>query len=595
MLEKLLSVLPYNPSLVHQLSFYGRRMRQEASVRRTGVLFLLLAFLVQFFAFVSPPQATLAGSTNDLINGGISSAQDASNKCANDLQNYKTILSYYGISCDDLARTTTVSLISTSSNKQLFSMGRLTYGATNKQTKKPTSETPVAIPGVAHTLYFRYLWSFDTGPSSTYTALKGTSSVGQKTFYVLFNCANLVFVGVPPHAPTPVAPAVAPNFTVVKGVKAKSQSAYYKNITAKPGDVVDYSIELTNTGNTTLTDVIMKDTIPKGFVSVPGSLANDGKSVTALVADYNTGSLIPGQFKRITFSATVPTPSSPCTVYTNSVTIAPTKVAPKQSTADVEVCQSAVTPPPAPTPQPIVTPVVTPVAPSKPAPVQTVAAPVPTPCAYNLGIPASSPECKPCDKSVSTADSLACLVRHKAAANLTQNLGDANNTVAHAGDSIVYTLYAENKGKAMINNFVFEENLSDVLDYANVTNLYGGNKDDANVITWPAVDIAPGQTTTVKVAVSVKSPIPQTPQVAGTGHFDHVMTNVYVNAINISVPTTPVAQIQTTAAALPNTGPGENLAVAAAIFVLAGYFFARSRLLASEAFIAVHENNSGGF
>jgi hypothetical protein len=51
--------------------------------------------------------------------------------------------------------------------------------------------------------------------------------------------------------------------------------------------------------------------------------------------------------------------------------------------------------------------------------------------------------------------------------------------------------------------------------------------------------------------------------------------------------------IETTVAALPNTGPGESIFIAASIMIVAGYFFARSRLLAREAVIVVNDNING--
>lgn len=57
MFEKLLSLLPYNPGLAGQMSNYARRMRTEASVRLAGFILLVLAFLVQFLAVISPPKA----------------------------------------------------------------------------------------------------------------------------------------------------------------------------------------------------------------------------------------------------------------------------------------------------------------------------------------------------------------------------------------------------------------------------------------------------------------------------------------------------------------------------------------------------------
>src|ERR1700721_2691740 len=106
MFEKLLSALPFNPGTVQQLSFYARRLKAERSIRRVGVVFLVLAFFVQFFAFFSPPQATLADSPNDLINGGLGSPSEAAANaytyCVNNTEEYQQLLAYYGITCNRL-------------------------------------------------------------------------------------------------------------------------------------------------------------------------------------------------------------------------------------------------------------------------------------------------------------------------------------------------------------------------------------------------------------------------------------------------------------------------------------------------------------
>ena len=144
--------------------------------------------------------------------------------------------------------------------------------------------------------------------------------------------------------------------------------------------------------------------------------------------------------------------------------------------------------------------------------------------------------------------------------------------------------------------YVFFENLSDVMDYATVTDAHGGKLDSNGALVWPAVTLKAGTTVTRQVTVQVKNPLPSTPVGSTDGaHFDSFMTNVYGDTVTISVPQTPVKAIETVAATLPNTGPGTTLTVAASAFILAGYFFARSRLLASEAFTVVQDNNSGGF
>ncbi|GAC1498892.1 MAG: hypothetical protein NVS1B10_01080 [Candidatus Saccharimonadales bacterium] len=435
-------------------------MREEALIRRIGLIFLVLTFFVQFFAVLSPPQSTIAASNNDLINGGISSAADAKQHCLNNTQHYHNIMTFYGIHCNEIGAASTVTLRSNADNGQLFSMGRLPYGAHNPNSGRRTGEAPVNIPGLGR-VYVRHLDSFDTGAFSSYQALRFHSAQTNRTYYILYNCGNLVSVGIP----TPYSPPLPP---------------------------------------------------PPPPVQKP-------------------------------------------------------------------------TPPPV--PKPVPTPTPTPVTPTTPTPTPTPTPkpPTPTPCQYNNLIAASDTACKPCEASQSSQDSLACVTVHKTAANTTAGIPDANNTTANPGNVIVYTLYAENKGKAPVKGYVFEENLSDVMDYADPTDISGGNINGEKVIVWPAVDIPAGSTATKTVSVMVKNPIPSTPtSTSDANHYDLEMTNVYGNTINIKVPPTPAKAVEVaTTTTLPNTGPGTSLFMAASIVIIAGYFYGRSRLLARESAIAI--------
>jgi uncharacterized repeat protein (TIGR01451 family) len=459
MFEKLLAVMPYNPGLAHQMAFYSRRMREEASIRRIGLIFLVLAFMVQFFAVMSPPQPTVADSSNDLVNGGISSAADAAQKCRDNVRHYGDVLEYYGVSCSDVRNGDTISLRSTAHDGTLFSFGWHSYGPRNPSSGKKTYEQPVNLPGVSRNVYMRHLDSFDTGPYSTYQALAIRNSEG-KRFYILFSCGNLVSIGIP----TPV---------------------------AKP--------------------------TPK------------------------------------------PTPA----------------------------------PAPAPTPAPTPVTPATPVVHTTPKCAYNASLPADSPlcfkpCAYDSSIPADSSSCKPCDKSVGSTDAVACIVVHKAASNVTAGLTDANNTTANGGDVLNYTLSAQNSGKAAVKDFVFTEDLSDVLDYADATDLHGGTIDSNNLVSWPAQTLAAGTTATHQITVKVKDPVPQTPVSASDpAHFDLIMTNVYGDTVNIHLPGSPVKTVETTTAALPNTGPGTTLFLAALTVILGGFFYSRSRLLAKESSLAV--------
>ena len=458
MFEKIIANLPYNPSLIKDLGFYVRRIRQEESIRRLGLVFIILAFFVQFFAVLSPPTPSVAASTNDMINGGFSSKTELVADCQANIKDYRAIITYYGLNCGELGAGQNVSLVSTSYSKRLFSMGWNPQGQVNPISKKPTDEQPVKIPGLSSPLYWRYLWSWDTGSYSTYQAVKVKSSLTGRTFFILYACGNLVSIGIPsPYTPP------------------------------------------------------------------------------------------------------TPTHTPPPTTITPTPTYTP--------------------PPTTITPTPTYTP----------PPTTTI-----VPCAYDSSIAASSALCKPCENSLSSTDTLACIQYSKTAADNTQGIADANGKTANAGDKLTYTLAAYNSGKATVSNFVMQDDLSYILDYATIVSDDNGSLNSNNIISWPATNISPSASETHTIVVTVKNPIPQTPPSSSDpAYFDHIMTNVYGNTININLPSSPIAVVASATTSLPNTGPGSSLIMAAVVIVIAGYFFARSRLLALEGGIAIETNNGG--
>jgi uncharacterized repeat protein (TIGR01451 family) len=261
MFEKLIALLPYSPSMVQQLAFYGKRMKDEAVIRRTGLIFIVLAFMIQFFAVISPPALTSAASNN---------ASEASRDCSSNLENYGKILNYYGITCSEVANSPTVTIKSTDDNRNLYSMGRLPYGL--------AGETPVNAAGA--TYYMRYLWSWDKGgPASSYQALRILSQ-NHTLYYLLYGCGNLVSVGLPtPYtapapapAPVPVsigaapgtvvpAPTPVPKAPILKLEKTTLAGYPQANSNVAPGTTLGYNIIIDNSGGTA-SDVTLNDSVP---------------------------------------------------------------------------------------------------------------------------------------------------------------------------------------------------------------------------------------------------------------------------------------------------------------------------------------------
>jgi uncharacterized repeat protein (TIGR01451 family) len=198
MFEKLLATLPYNPGLANQVAFYGRRMREESSIRRIGLIFIVLAFMIQFFAVLNPPQPAKAAacSGNDLVYCGISSAQEAANKCNANIRGYGKIMDYYGIPCSDIANAPDGYINQHDHNNQLFSLGNNAYGM--------PGETAVPInPG--NPVFWRYLWGWNITRPIHVLRL---SEHGQ-TFFIMFDCGNLVSIGIPQkYTPPPPPPQV---------------------------------------------------------------------------------------------------------------------------------------------------------------------------------------------------------------------------------------------------------------------------------------------------------------------------------------------------------------------------------------------------
>ncbi len=442
MFNKLVSSLPFNPSLINQVSFYAKRLKQEASIRRLGFILVVLTMVLQLFAVFSPATPTLARTGNDIVPGGFTSVSQLVSYCRSNTYDLATILGHFAIKCDYLVNNSHIEYIhSTDANNQLYSMGRLPQGPVNKSTGKITNEVPIQIG--QRTYYMRLLSSWDSGGPSTYKALAVGNGFFVK-YYILFTCGNIVQIGKPAVSKPPAKPV----------------------------------------------------------------------------------------------------------------------------------------PPPAPKPQP-----------------NDV-------CPLIPGIQSKKSECLPCPQSTNNNDVANCLVSAKTARNITQEVADANNTIAKAGDEIIYKLVLKNNAKIKVKTTV-SENMTDVLEYANITNLNGGAIDSNNIVNWPEQTINAGATIAHFINIKVKNPIPNTPspcppsstvsKCPKSGSFDLIMTNTYGNTININLPETVIKTTEkVTTTTLPNTGPGAGIVIGASLTVVVGYFFARSRLMAEELDIIKNEYTASG-
>lgn len=228
-------------------------------------------------------------------------------------------------------------------------------------------------------------------------------------------------------------------------------------------------------------------------------------------------------------------------------------------------------------------------------------------CPLNPDIIATNPDCKPCedDETIWYKDEN-CRSEFelmKSITNTSQLITDANNTTVASGDRIEYRLSVKNVGKTT-GTYTIEDNLSDVLDYANIIDTGGGTllKQDTNTpvervgtITWPAVEIQPGATITKIVNVQVKSPIPATPRNAGNPEsYDCQMINTFAGNQTIARINCPTPKlVEQVVSELPHTGVTENLLFAGGVLAVVVFFYTRARQMKKEVRLIRRDLNTG--
>jgi len=228
-------------------------------------------------------------------------------------------------------------------------------------------------------------------------------------------------------------------------------------------------------------------------------------------------------------------------------------------------------------------------------------------CPLNPDIVQSNPDCKPCedDNTIWYKDKncKSTFEINKVVKNASQLIDNANNTTAKPGDRLEYKLSVKNTGKTT-GSYVIEDNMADVLEYADIIDTGGGTliKKDANTpvekvntIVWPSIEIKPGATIEKIISVQVKAAIPATPQ--GTSNpesYNCRMVNHFSGkdtTINVDCP--PTKAVEQVVGELPKTGATENLIFAGLLLAVVAYFYARARQMKKEVRLIRRDLNAG--
>jgi hypothetical protein len=188
----------------------------------------------------------------------------------------------------------------------------------------------------------------------------------------------------------------------------------------------------------------------------------------------------------------------------------------------------------------------------------------------------------------------------KTANNVTQGNVTASTVAAKENDKITYTLNLENTGgTAKVSKI--EDNLTDVLDYSTLIDNGGGTfNDSTKTLSWPDVNLQPGEKQSRTFAIQMMATMPTTPVgQSNPDSYNCIMDNVFTSggspSVGVTIPVTcaPPKVIETVTTELPHTGPTENMIFAGVVLAVVVYFFLRSKQLGTEVRLIRRDLNSG--
>lgn len=524
MFRRIVSNLAFSPALVGQLGFYAKRLRKEEATRRIGLIFTVLALVVQSFAVFTPPEVTNAANGDNVIYSGITSKEDllriydrgVDSAGRNDI---RQIYTHFGVSRQDIANASIGTYYTNDFNGQLKTVGRSDWGVSNRQPVKITDSTTTVYTGEFLDGYNHKRWPMK--------ALIGKRSIDGAWFAITMDCGNVVYVVPPPPVKRPNASCTALRVTPITRTKVQ--------LTAT-ASVVDGA---TIAGYT----YSIKD---KAGIQVAGQR----------VATSSTTSRL---------DVSLPRDGS----YTATVT-AHTSVGDKTSTA----CASVLTVSPEPR------------CPLNPA--LTLSSPDCKPCEADSSLWYKDPACQPgfeISKAVSNitqnqtdANGQTAQPNDQLRYTLTvTNTGKSTGTYA-VGDSLSdvleYADVVDLGGGSLIQSGSTPHQAAEGSDTRSLV---------GPAVTWPSVTLKPGESAKKIVLVRVKATIPATAvNMANMKSYDCKMANTFGNTLSVGVNCPPEKVAETVVTQLPHTGATENMIFAGVVLAVVTYFYARARQTKAE-------------
>lgn len=587
MFKKIVSRLPFSPTLIGELGYYAKRLSKEEASRRLGLLFTALALVVQSFIVFSPPESANAAHASDLIYGGVHSKSQLLSAWDNNTQGYRELLQYIGVERKNLENAYEGEVTSRSGGNDAnwMSWGRISHGSSSY------NETYLKIG--KQDIYIKSLAGFDTGNNlygngSYYPSFIGTNSYGER-FVIIKNCANIAMKSIPKKeirvcelssrniitirenkydkskhskklSDCDDRPITVCELSTLKMITIDERDFNNKKHSKNPEDCQPKPEPIALCSSLT----VKKIDRTKIEMQAAASTANGAsvKSYTYIITDKNGKEVFK---KTVTSSALKSSLQHNLTqdgTYRAKVIVS-TSLGDKAG----ESCESEFT----------IDPVKV--------------------CDLNPSLAVDDPLCQPCpaDPTIWVKDEncSAKIVRSKSAKNLTTNTDATVNPVT-SGNRIEYILTAKNEGKADA-TFALEDNLRDVLEYADIYDRGEGELDEpTKVLSWGEVTLKPGEEQTRIYTVRIKDQLSPMPRGASNPtSYDCLISNTFGNTIEIGVNCPGAKVVEQVVSELPRTGATSNIIAGGIVAMVVTFLYFRSRQLNKEVRLIRREFTAG--
>jgi len=225
------------------IGFYANRLRGEEVTRRTTVLFVVLAFLMQSLAIFSPPESANASSEQDIVHGGVSSLDDLLLRYDHNESDIKDIYGALGLTRADIASAQKVTV---DIDPDMYITTR--YG----QLGQGTNEISISYPRSSGGVGVRYLTPYNQMSShiSSAEAWSGTSAT-LGWFAIAKSNGGIILQNLPASYDQRTS-----TLPVAKTITAKnlSQPQADAESALEPLDKVAYTLKAVNPSATSLTN-----------------------------------------------------------------------------------------------------------------------------------------------------------------------------------------------------------------------------------------------------------------------------------------------------------------------------------------------------